>query len=908
MGVGSCSGKQAGAVGAALLAVAAALVAPTPAALAHSEELVPHEVRDTINWAHAAEGEQPAHPTAGGPVAPAPMAAADPAVSAYTVAPVRARPGASDRNRFALAGGCFALRSAEIGRLVARDGQSYQASVGTSRAAERFRMQATELGSYLLLGSEGRFLGTEGDGVRAAEEPAPRAEWKVRGQRGETFRLLSTGADRLLAVEPESGELVLTERGAGGQRTRFAFEAAGPCPAFPEIQVNATGRPLSGSPSYAEATGLINLHSHIMAFEGFGGGGWHCGRPWHRFGVARSLADCPDEHNPATPRGQAHNILTFQDNVERYADHHPGGWPDFEGWPSYETVFLHEQTYYRWIERTWRAGLRLLTLLAVDNSAACLANVGGTEGCNEMDAVRRQIRATYELQDYIDAQSGGPGEGWFRIVRNPFQARRVINQGKLAVVLGIEVSEPLDCGLRNGRPQCDREQIDRELDRVFRAGVRQMELVNKFDNAFSGVAMDSGAAGPVVNSANKVVTGEYWDVETCTGPDHDNTQETSVSPEAAPLIDLMRRGGQLQPPVYPPPPHCNRKGLSDLGAYVLHRMIERGMIFDPDHMSVRARSQALDLMAGEGYSGVVSSHSWADRTSYRRIMELGGVVTPMAREAERFVETWQERRQDFAEGRRTRRFGFGFGFGDDMNGLAGGRPPTGGTPAEISYPFDSLDGAVRFDRQQSGTRTFDINVDGVAHFGLWPDWAEGVREVGGQRVRGDLLGGAESYLRMWERAVGIRGPHARRARGRIGPRGAGRVRLGLTPRRLLRRVGQPQRRTRSWSYRVRGGKNRGGRLVVAFGHRRGRPGVELVATTAKRYSAARVRPGMSAARLAGRARRVGGGLWLREAGRAGSRFVYGVRRGRVHFVGVATRWASDRRGRLARLARSGIGS
>ena len=33
----------------------------------------------------------------------------------------------------------------------------------------------------------------------------------------------------------------------------------------------------------------------------------------------------------------------------------------------------------------------------------------------------------------------------------------MINRGKLAVVLGIEVSEPLDCGVRNGVPQCDRE-------------------------------------------------------------------------------------------------------------------------------------------------------------------------------------------------------------------------------------------------------------------------------------------------------------------------------------------------------------------------------------------------------------------------------------------------------------------
>ena len=29
----------------------------------------------------------------------------------------------------------------------------------------------------------------------------------------------------------------------------------------------------------------------------------------------------------------------------------------------------------------------------------------------------------YAMQDYIDAQFGGPGKGWYRIVTNPLEAR-----------------------------------------------------------------------------------------------------------------------------------------------------------------------------------------------------------------------------------------------------------------------------------------------------------------------------------------------------------------------------------------------------------------------------------------------------------------------------------------------------
>jgi hypothetical protein len=50
-------------------------------------------------------------------------------------------------------------------------------------------------------------------------------------------------------------------------------------------------------------------------------------------------------------------------------------------------------------------------------------------------------------------------------------------------------------------------------------------------------------------------------------------------------------------------------------------------------------------------------------------------------------------------------------------------------------------------------RRFDINVDGVAHYGMLPDFLQDLRTVG---VEPDQLQylflGAESYIRMWEKA------------------------------------------------------------------------------------------------------------------------------------------------------------
>ena len=80
--------------------------------------------------------------------------------------------------------------------------------------------------------------------------------------------------------------------------------------------------------------------------------------------------------------------------------------------------------------------------------------------------------------------------------------------------------------------------------------------------------------------------------------------------------------------------------------------------------------------------------------------------------------------------------------------------------------------------------------------------------------------------------------------------------------------------------------------------------VALVGSNTTGADLRRRRVGDPAARLKGRARRIGKGLFVRRAGR--SRFVYGVRRGHVRFVAVGTRAATRNRKALRhhlRLAR-----
>ena len=206
--------------------------------------------------------------------------------------------------------------------------------------------------------------------------------------------------------------------------------------------------------------------------------------------------------------------------------------------------------------------------LFVENRALCDLYPLKQNDCNEMESVLLQAKRIREMQDYIDAQFGGPGKGFFRIVSSPYEARKVINQGKLAVVQGMEVSEPFGCGLKNGS-RLRRGDIDLWLDHLHELGVRQLEIVNKFDNALTGVAGDGGTTGTITNSGNFYATGSFWDMETATTPSTTTTRRprstTRTTTTCSSPTACRPAPGRDASPVYPSGPLCNTRGLTAAG-------------------------------------------------------------------------------------------------------------------------------------------------------------------------------------------------------------------------------------------------------------------------------------------------------------------------------------------------------
>ncbi len=651
-------------------------------------------------------------------------------------------PKASATDRYAFANGCFALRTIVSHKFVVKNADgSYRATAADKTGATPFRMQATALGRYLLYGPDGS-MPAAGllNKISATKTPGPAADWVVDTvgrafvlkafQTGQGVRSGTGGVLGLVASDPEG----------------MAFESTTGCSNFPEVQVNVTGTPLKGATPTSPVRGFIDDHIHLGAFD-FLGGRFHCGRPWSPYGVTVALTDCPDHF----PNGAGAVFENFLASGSPVGTHSTDGWPSFAGWPRDESQ-THEGTYWKWIERAWRSGLRLMVNDLVENRALCDLYPLKKNNCNEMTSAYKQADDIQALQDYIDAQFGGPGKGFFRIVKSSAEARQVINSGKLAVVLGVEESEVLNCGQTNGTPKCTAAQIDSELNGLYTRGIRSLFPVHKFDNALGGTKFDGGTSGVVVNAGNKYATGQFWAANHCDAADHDNEPTNPAGQNAllatlfGPVAANQLLSGQL--PVYPPGPLCNPKGLTTLGDHLIRSMMKKGMIVETDHMSVKTRQQTLSILEAAHYPGVISSHSWGDLGTQKRLQKLGGPVGPISSVANQFADEWR-----VARANRDTRFTFGTPFGSDINGLhAQPVPRAGAAQNPVVYPFRSFDGGSVIDRQHSGTKVYDINTDGVDHYGLYPDWIEDLRKVAGPQIVSDMANGAEAYLQMWARA------------------------------------------------------------------------------------------------------------------------------------------------------------
>ena len=589
-----------------------------------------------------------------------------------------------------LAGGCFSLGS---------DGTFY--------------LKPTGIGTYLLYDAAGTQPG----------------EWAIKPSGGGKFSVQSTADKRALPGSPVS------------------IAPATGCTPFPEAQLGTTGTPRKSVNRNGSVFGFVDSHLHITANMRAGGKVIY-GEPFDRLGIPAALGNDAADHGPDGSLDVTGNLLR---TGLPFGTHDTHGWPTFAGWPTFNTQ-THQQTYYVWLERAFEAGLRLVVAQTADDQPICdIEPRKNPGGCDETRSIKAQIRELRAMQDYIDAQAGGRGRGWFRLVYTPAQARRVIASGKLAVLIGIESSDLFGCSERRGRARCSRRDIDRGLAAYKRLGVRTMFVAHWINNALAGSALEGGTKGLFINVFNAFQTGSYFKTARCPARGQGEEVGTLSKVELNVLSSFFPATKQLAArgfPTYPKGKRCNARGLTALGRYAVRKMMGAHMLIEVDHLSERARDTVL-AMAARAHYPLVSSHNgtggeWTS-AELRKLHALGGYASVTPDQAPQLAKKIE----------RMSRFGFfGVGLGTDTGGfssLPGPRADAASKP--LSYPFKSYDGRVTFVREQTGTRTFDLNTDGVAHYGLIADLVADMQQNGGRRALPSFFRSAEAYLRTWQRAM-----------------------------------------------------------------------------------------------------------------------------------------------------------
>ena len=142
------------------------------------------------------------------------------------------------------------------------------------------------------------------------------------------------------------------------------------------------------------------------------------------------------------------------------------------------------------------------------------------------------------------------------------------------------------------------------------------------------------------------------------------------------------------------------------------------------------------------------------RDDARRIAQLGGVLgigtsTDTATPVATWVAGYQDARSEM---------GGVVALGTDFNGFS---PMISRSETPLAYPVDfaarlaeAPAGTAPLQRLTVGNRVFDLSTDGLAHYGMLPDFIQAVsKKWGGTAVANELFRSADATVKMWDRIL-----------------------------------------------------------------------------------------------------------------------------------------------------------
>jgi microsomal dipeptidase-like Zn-dependent dipeptidase len=307
--------------------------------------------------------------------------------------------------------------------------------------------------------------------------------------------------------------------------------------------------------------------------------------------------------------------------------HDSHGGPSFNSFPSFQAG-LHYQMHITQIHRAWEGGLRLMVAIAVNNKGVefLMSKPSITSLTPDRDVLGAQVCGITQLAN--------ANNDWMEIAYSPEDARRIIEQNKLAIVLGIEMDQLgqlLDN--RDPRQQDVSTAFDREIDYLWNIGIRQVTPIHAIDNLLGGAAVFE----PVYNWLNdfvhrgkEIVSEEelqyfpprFFEVREggCDkGPLSGQfgecvTYRLDATQSRPALVKSPKTLGHLAPffsdinvpAYYGVAGMMNVRGLSAEGKDYIRRLMQKGMIVGIEHMSQQSVDDVYgvlgNLLATQGHS------------------------------------------------------------------------------------------------------------------------------------------------------------------------------------------------------------------------------------------------------------------------------------------------------------------
>lgn len=274
---------------------------------------------------------------------------------------------------------------------------------------------------------------------------------------------------------------------------------------------------------------------------------------------------------------------------------------DFPAWNS----FAHQTMHISWVRRSYDGGQRLMVVpVGVAKSWEFNTTADGVM----QPAITHIRNAVTALKNLVRLN-----EGWMKIAYSSKEAREIILQNKMAIIIGVEQAEI-------GSYFATAKQ---EVEELYNMGIRHFFPIHNINNNLGGAAVFNSA----LNSYNDLVNrGTSNGEHACFDIKEGNTgDETRVSVKLE--RKFMRQEMRLLPIIgfgnipffymndvpsrynyerYTS--HKNNLGMKEEGMIYLKELMKKGVIIDIDHMSDAAQNMAVTELNRVNYP-LLSGHT-----------------------------------------------------------------------------------------------------------------------------------------------------------------------------------------------------------------------------------------------------------------------------------------------------------